>query len=177
MTSGRIWISYGVPMNMPINPGPGIVQPNVGNPTDPNINTIFDWIEFNVGGGQVFFNTTQVNMFGIPYTMGLYSGTGVPFTSNGDAGIPQCYSDIVTEYEAYMNSIPGAAIFNSLVGSVRIVAPDNGSFAAGQPNGNYFASYIASVWGTYGNGVRRRAPRMFSGPQDPWPPIPSRTRL
>lgn len=142
MTSGRLWISYGAPMNMPTFAGGGIAQPNLGNPGDPNVNTVFDWMEFNVGGGRIFCNTTQVDMFGIPYTMELYDDAGL----NSIRGIPYCYSDVVSRYQAFMNSIPGAGIFNSLVGSRRIVAPGHGSFAAGQPNGSYFDAYIASIW-------------------------------
>ncbi len=146
MGSGRIWFSFYSPLNMPIVAGPGIVQPNIGNPTDPNINTVFDWMEFDEGSDYIYCNTTQVNMFGIPYTMGLYNvGGGL----NGTSGIADCYSDIVAKYEAYMNSIPGASIFNSLVGSVRIVAPADGTFAAGAANGTYFDSYISQLWTEY----------------------------
>jgi len=143
---GRMWFSYYQPMNMPIVPGPGVVQPNIANPSDPNINTVFDWMEFAEGSDWIYCNTTQVNMFGIPYTMGLYNvGGGL----NGASGIPDCYSDIVAKYEAYMNSIPGASIFNSLVGSVRILAPADGTFAAGAANGTYFDNYISQLWTEY----------------------------
>src|SRR5665213_2397997 len=143
---GRMWFSYYQPMNMPIVAGPGVVQPNIGNPSDPNINTVFDWMEFAEGSDWIYCNTTQVNMFGISYTMGLYNvGGGL----NGASGIPDCYSDIVAKYEAYMNAIPGASLFNSLVGPVRIVAPADGTFAAGGANGTYFNNYISQLWTEY----------------------------
>ncbi len=146
MGSGRMWFSFYSPLNMPIVAGPGIVQPNIGNPSDPNINTVFDWMEFDEGSDYIYCNTTQVNMFGIPYTMGLYNvGGGL----NGASGIADCTSDIVNKYKAYMNSIPGASIFNSLVGPVRIVAPADGTFAAGAANGTYFDSYISQLWTEY----------------------------
>src|SRR5205823_3779815 len=91
-------------------------------------------------------NSTQVDMFGIPYTMALYDDPG---TLNSTRGIPLCYDDVANQYQAFMNSIPGASVFNSLVGPIRIVAPGHGSFAAGQPNGNYFNAYIAANWGPY----------------------------
>ena len=146
MTAGRLWISYGAPLNMATFAGGGIAQPNLGNPGDPNINTLFDWMEFTVGGGQIFCNTTQVDMFGIPYTMDLYDDNGGGYSLNSTRGIPYCYSDVVSQYQAFMNAIPGAGIFNSLVGPVRIVAPGHGSFAAGQPYGNYYDAYINSLW-------------------------------
>lgn len=143
---GRMWFSYYQPMNMPIVAGPGVVQPNIANPSDPNINTVFDWMEFAEGSDWIYCNTTQVNMFGISYTMGLYNvGGGL----NGASGIADCYSDIVTKYEAYMNAIPGASNFNSLVGPVRIVAPADGTFSAGAANGTYFDGYISQLWTEY----------------------------
>jgi hypothetical protein len=146
MGSGRMWFSFYSPLNMPIVAGPGIVQPNIGNPSDPNINIVFDWMEFDEGNDYIYCNTTQVNMFGIPYTMGLYNvGGGL----NGASGIADCYSDIVSKYKAYMNSIPGASIFNSLVGSTRIVAPADGTFAGGGANGAYFDGYISQLWTEY----------------------------
>lgn len=143
MTSARLWISYGAPMDMATFAGGGIAQPNLGNPGDPNINTVFDWMEFNVGGGQFFGNTTQVDMLGIPYTMELYDDGG---GLNSRRGIEGCFADIKAQYLAFMDGIPGAAAFKGLAGAIRIVAPAHGSFAAGQPNGNYFDAYIASVW-------------------------------
>jgi hypothetical protein len=143
MTSGRLWISYNAPMNMATFAGGGIAQPNLANPSDPNINTVFDWMEFNVGGGQIYCNTTQVDQFGIPYTVELYDDGPV---LNSKRGIDACYSDIQSQYLAFMAATPGAAPFASLAGSARIVAPSHGSFAAGQPNAGYFDAYIASVW-------------------------------
>ena len=100
---GRMWFSFYQPMNMPIVPGPGVVQPNIGNPSDPNINTVFDWMEFAEGSDWIYCNTTQVNMFGIPYTMSLYNqGPAL----NGTDGINDCYADIVQKYKAFMAAIP-----------------------------------------------------------------------
>jgi hypothetical protein len=143
MTSARLWLSYYAPMNMATFAGGGIAQPNLGNPGDPNSSTVFDWMEFNVGGGQIYCNTTQVDLFGIPYTMELYDDGPV---LNSRRGIEACYEDVKSQYLAYMATTPGASAFASLVGSVRIVAPMHGSFGPGQPNGNYFDAYIASVW-------------------------------
>ena len=149
MTAGRLWIAYGAPLNMATFAGGGVAQPNINNPGDPNINTPFDWMEFTVGGGSFFGNTTQVDMFGIPYTMSLYDDAGAGYSLNSTQGIPLCYNDVLSQYHSFMHSTPGALPFDSLAGPLRIVAPIHGSFAAGQPNGNYFDAYIAANWGPY----------------------------
>ena len=146
MTSARLYVSLGSPLNIPINSGTpvGIAYPNISNPTDPNINTSFDWIEYNIGNGQIFCNTTQVDMFGISMLMDLYdNGAGGP-TLNGEVGTTESTSALLNEY---LSAVPTA--FAGLEGPVRIVAPLHGSFGTGGANAGYFDAYINSVWTQY----------------------------
>ncbi len=148
MTSCRLYVSLGTTLNIPINPGTpvGIAYPNIDNPSDPNINTVFDWIEFNVGNNLIFCNTTQVDMFGIPMLMQLYdnNSSGGGYSLFGTVGVTEPISQIMSEYTA---SVPAA--FAGLEGSKRILAPIHGSFGASGANAGYFDSYINSVWSQY----------------------------
>lgn len=141
-TSGRLYVSYGTPMNMPFVPG--VVQPNMNNPSDPNINTTFDWAEFSVINNASWFNTTQVDMFGIPISMRFYTGTSSSYAFNSAAGITESANAI---YAAYAANVP--AVFQSLAGPHRIMAPIHGSFGSGQPNAAYFDAYINAIWAQY----------------------------
>ncbi len=146
MTSARLYVSLGAPLNIPINPGTpvGIAYPNISNPTDPSINASFDWIEYNIGNGQVFCNTTQVDMFGISMLMDLYdNGAGGP-TLNGEVGTTESTSSLLSQY---LSAVPAA--FAGLEGPVRIVAPLHGSFGTGGANAGYFDSYLNNVWTQY----------------------------
>jgi len=148
MTSCRMYVSFGQPLNIPINAGTpvGIAYPNIDNPSDPNINTVFDWIEFNVGNNLIFCNTTQVDMFGIPMLLQLYdnNSTGGGYSLFGTVGITEPTSQIMSEYAS---SVPAA--FTGLAGPDRILAPIHGSFGTTGANAGYFDSYINQVWTEY----------------------------
>jgi len=146
MTSARLYVSLGSPLNIPINPGTpvGIAYPNISNPSDPSINTSFDWIEYNIGGGMIFCNTTQVDMFGISMLMDLYDNGASGPTLNGEVGTTESTSALMSEY---LSAVPAA--FAGLEGPIRIVAPLHGSFGNGGANAGYFDAYINSVWAEY----------------------------
>ena len=38
LAGGRLWFSIDKPLKFMLNPGPGLVEPSVANPSDPNIN-------------------------------------------------------------------------------------------------------------------------------------------
>ena len=147
MTSARLYVSLGSPLNIPINPGTpvGIAYPNINNPSDPNINTSFDWIEYNIGNNQIFCNTTQVDMFGISMLMDLFdNAAGGAVSLNGEVGTTESTSSLMNQY---LTAVPAA--FAGLEGPLRIAAPLHGSFGTGGANAGYFDSYINSVWTQY----------------------------
>ena len=137
LTAGRMFISTGSPCFIKTY-DTGFAGPDINNPADPNINVYFDFIEFTIDAAGYHGNTTRVDMFGFPIqhrlinNAGNYDKTVGEFESETRSGI----------FSEYQNEVPNE--FKSL-GTVqspyRIVAPIHGSFAAGQPNANYFASY------------------------------------
>jgi hypothetical protein len=147
MISVRLYVSLGSPLSMNINPGTpvGVAAPDINNPSDPNINTPFDWIEFNLQNNTIFCNTSQVDMFGLPMVMTLYdNAAGGGYTVNGEVGITETAGAIMSEFAS---SVPSQ--FQNLETPVRIVAPIHGSFGSGGANANYLSSYIAGVWNQY----------------------------
>ncbi len=147
MISVRLYVSLGSPLSMNINPGTpvGVAAPDINNPSDPNINIPFDWIELNLQNNTIFCNTSQVDMFGIPLVMTLYdNAAGGGYTVNGEVGITETAAAIMSEFAA---NVPSQ--FQSLETPIRIIAPIHGSFGSGGANANYLSSYIASVWNEY----------------------------
>lgn len=70
ISSGRMYISVGAPLVFYIDhTGAGIVHPNPLNPTDPNVKTYFDKIEFSHAENAFFINPTAVDFFGLPITI------------------------------------------------------------------------------------------------------------
>jgi hypothetical protein len=74
--SGRVYFSYGQKLVFRVTTG-GLVQPAVQNPTDPNVNILFNWTEYTLNDSGVWINSTQVDMFSAPYSVGVRRGDGV----------------------------------------------------------------------------------------------------
>ncbi|ANB04507.1 sugar hydrolase [Streptomyces ambofaciens] len=73
--SGRIYFSYGQKLDFRLTTG-GLVQPAVQNPSDPNRNTLFNWSEYTLNDSGLWLNSTQVDMFSAPYTVGVQRADG-----------------------------------------------------------------------------------------------------
>jgi len=148
LDSGRLYVSYGAPLNIPINSdingNVGIAFPNIENPSDPNINTYFDWVEFAVIRNEIWCNTTQVDQFGFPMVMELFQGTANSYKSFAKVGITESRSAI---YDSWNSSVP--AEFKSLANQYRILAPLHGGFRSGGAHSTYFDAYINQMWSQY----------------------------
>nr|WP_027091913.1 glycoside hydrolase family 64 protein [Cohnella thermotolerans] len=137
ITSGRLFLCVGTPCYIKTYDN-GFAGPDINNPTDPNLNVYFDFVEFTVNDSGYHGNTTRVDAFGFPIQHRLVNRAG-----NYDRTVGELESETRAGlFAAYQNEVPTA--FKSL-GTVqapyRIVAPIHGSFAAGGANANYFAGY------------------------------------
>ncbi|GAA2272663.1 glycoside hydrolase family 64 protein [Streptomyces atrovirens] len=73
--SGRIYFSYGRKLVFKLTTG-GLVQPAVQNPTDPNRDILFNWSEYTLDDSGLWLNSTQVDMFSAPYSVGVRRADG-----------------------------------------------------------------------------------------------------
>lgn len=73
--SGRIYFSYGRKLVFKLTTG-GLVQPAVQNPTDPNRDILFNWSEYTLNDSGLWLNSTQVDMFSAPYSVGVRRADG-----------------------------------------------------------------------------------------------------
>ncbi|GAB3860515.1 hypothetical protein GCM10027610_101580 [Dactylosporangium cerinum] len=142
---GRIYISVGSPVYIPVSPdNMGWGGPDLNNPNDPNRDVYYDWYEYTYVYNQVAYggNTTAVDQFGFPLTSRLVQ------TSSGydrTLGISQTRDQVMAGYQAAV----GAA-YTPLAGQHRIVAPRSASqFKPGGAQANYLQSYIDQVWNYY----------------------------
>ena len=143
--SGRMFMSVGSPMFIKINRAGdgrlGFAGPDLGNPSDPNQDVNFEWIEFTVDGYGYHGNTTRVDQFGFPLRARLLGKDGYDRT----LGETQSRAAIFAAFEAEL-----PAEFRPLVKRpYRIIAPAKGNFNAGRPQGNYFDAYVNQVWSHY----------------------------
>lgn len=143
--SGRMFISLGSPMYIKINQAAdgrlGFAGPDMNNPSDPNQDVNFEWIEFTVDQWGYHGNTTRVDQFGFPIKTRLLGRDGYDRTLGENASRAKIFAD----FEALAQPE-----FRGLVQRpYRIVAPAKSVFNRGQAYGNYFAPYVDQVWAYY----------------------------
>ena len=138
--SGRIYYSYGKPLYMK-GDGNGVVLPSLSNPSDPNYETYFDWLEFTVSDNGFWVNTTQVDQLGFPVLMNVYDNDG----RVQQTGISKSREEI---WNLFRSEMP--AEFKTLVSDYRIFAPCKAGFdeRSGGAYGNYFDAYVTETWNT-----------------------------
>jgi Carbohydrate binding module (family 6). len=137
ISSGRMFLSVGTPCYIKVYDN-GYAGPDVNNPTDPNNDVYWDFVEFTLDAGGYHGNTTRVDAFGFPITHRLICADGYDRT----VGETETREALFNEYA---NEVP--AEFKTLVKApYRILAPCKGGFKAGGPYANYFDSYVNQVW-------------------------------
>ncbi|MBI3348236.1 MAG: peptidase inhibitor family I36 protein [Burkholderiales bacterium] len=157
LNSARVLMSVGSPMYIKVvvdgNGNIGYAGANIENPTDPNIDVIFDFGEMAIIPlGQpdqgIFINTTRVDHFGFPLKLRVQGGGGYDQTV-GEALTEtrdQLFSKFVAETPAQFKPLA-----QSPYSPYRIMAPAHGTFKPGAANANYLQPYIDAVWARYRN--------------------------
>jgi hypothetical protein len=137
ISSGRMFLSVGTPCYIKVYDD-GYAGPDVNNPTDPNNDVYWDFVEFTLDAGGYHGNTTRVDAFGFPITHRLICADGYDKT----VGETETRAALFNEYQ---NEVPDA--FKTLAKApYRILAPCKGEFKTGGIYGNYFDAYVNQVW-------------------------------
>ena len=145
LEGARMYLSVGSPMYIGISPDDrGWAGPDINNPTDPNLDVVFDWYEFTYRYGVVPFggNTTQVDLFGLPVTARLVQ-TAIGYDQT--VGITLTRDQVRSRYATAVG-----APFRGLVTPQRIVAPRSSpAFKPGGAQASYLAGAIDQAWSRY----------------------------
>ncbi|MBO3089224.1 beta-1,3-glucanase family protein [Cellulomonas dongxiuzhuiae] len=144
LVSGRIYMSFGNELKFFLAPE-GLVEPAGWVETDPNHDTLFDWVEFARDGSRFFINTTMVDAFSVPISVSVVHGDGRPeiqgrLVANGRQRI---FSDIKSYgWEGLIQYRKDGKM------PLRVIAPihgvENGTIPAG-----YFSTYVDDAWSYY----------------------------
>jgi hypothetical protein len=147
----RIYFCVGNKLQFFVNPGgngPSLVEPSVTNPSDPNINFHWNFVELTSNSSQVFANISCVDFVGIPLSVSLETASGA---INHVSGMPlNAINNIATALKA-QQALDGQPWTNLLVhsadGSVlRILSPNQAMITQPGLFSNYFDPYVAAVW-------------------------------
>lgn len=153
--SARILFSVGSPMYIKVvTDGAGKVGyagANIENPTDANLDVIFDFGEMAIlpkgsPAQGIFVNTTRVDHFGFPIQLrvqglnGYDKTVGESLAESRDAIFSKFIAEVPAEFKGLAQA-PYAPY--------RIMAPAHASFQAGKSNANYLQPAIDAIWAKY----------------------------
>ena len=151
--SGRMYVSLGeqvyLTFNMAADGRVGYTGPDLNNPSDPNQDVLFEFLEFTIINKEFWGNTSRVDFFSFPIVAMLWGNRGWTngqyyedyFTIVGDQGT----RDQI--FNAFRNEVPNE--FKTLVTDKRIWAPCKKSFNHGGQYEHYFDNYINEFWNKY----------------------------
>ncbi|MEV7993807.1 glycoside hydrolase family 64 protein [Streptomyces sp. NPDC086077] len=143
--SGRIYFSYGQKLDFRLTTG-GLVQPAVQNPSDPNRNILFNWSEYTLNDSGLWLNSTQVDMFSAPYSVGVQRADGsVGSTGRLKAG---GYTGVFNALRAQSGGWGGLVQTRSDGTVLRALSPLYGLETGALP-ASVMNDYIDRVWQRY----------------------------
>lgn len=151
IAGGRIWFSIGAPLTFLLNPGPGLVEPSVFNPSDPNSNVNFGFCEFTFNSSQVFVNISCVDFVGPPVALTLVDTSG---TTQHVSGLPanglQTIAKGLTAQTAKDGQRWSSLIVNNSSGKLlRILSPNSGIILNPTWFSGYWTAYVNQVYAKY----------------------------
>lgn len=151
LAGARIWFSMDKPLTFLLNPGPGVVEPSVFNPSDPNYNTNFGFCEFTFNSAQVFVNISYVDFVSnVPIALTLAD------TSGGSQHVGGMKSDGLATVAKGLRAQTAAdgRRWSSLVvqsggRDLRALSPNSGITTNPSWFDTYWTDYVNQVWNRY----------------------------
>ena len=150
LAGARLWFSIGTPITFLLNPGPGLVEPSVTNPSDPNIAVQWDFAEFTYNSAQLFANITMVDFTCLPIGLTLTDTAG---GTQSVAGLPGGGLDTVCAGLTAQQAADGNPWTDLIVTSggrnLRALSPQNGIVLNPSLLAGYYDDYVGQVWRKY----------------------------
>jgi len=154
IAGGRIWFSVGKRLQFYVNPGPGLVEPSIFNPADPNSDTNFAFCEFTFNSWELFINISYVDFVSaLPIALTLKDQSG---KSNHVSGMKANGLDQVCQglkdQSAKDGRRWGSLVVKSKDGhNLRALSPNSGILLNPSWFKTYWNNYINEVWARYTN--------------------------
>ncbi|KAF2438451.1 glycoside hydrolase family 64 protein [Karstenula rhodostoma CBS 690.94] len=150
IAGGRVWFSIGAKLKFALNPGPGVVEPSVSNPTDPNINIDWGFCEFTYNSDQLFANISCVDFISIPVALTLTSTSG---NIQSVPGLPA--NGLVTiinglKQQAASDGRPWDKLVYPATGTpLRVLSPLKLLDSSANAWDGYWDAYVNQVWSRF----------------------------
>jgi hypothetical protein len=157
IAGGRIWFSVGKPLQFFVNPGPGLVEPSIFNPSDPNSDTNFGFCEFTYNSWELFINISYVDFVSaVPIALTVQDGSGASSHVSGmrTNGLDQICKGLQDQ----------TAKDGRRWGSLIVKAKDGSNLRALSPNSGILLnpSWFKTYWDDYINQGKALHPVSYS---------------
>lgn len=151
IAGGRIWFSIDNTLTFLLNPGPGLVEPAVTNPSDPNVNILWDFCEFTFNSAQLFANISYVDFVSVPIALTLTNASGVKqvVTGMSTTGLDTVCSGLTAQQASDNVGWSSLIVPNPSGGNLRALSPNNGITLNPSLFNGYYQSYVENVWAQY----------------------------
>jgi hypothetical protein len=150
LAGARLWFSIGTPLTFLLNPGPGLVEPSVTNPSDPNIGLAWDFCEFTYNSAQLFANISFVDFVCLPVALTLTDTSGSTQSVGGLAagGLDTVCAGLTAQQAADGNHWTDL-IVTAGGQNLRALSPQNGIVGNSSFLSGYYDGYVSQVWEMY----------------------------
>jgi len=150
LAGARLWFCVNETLTFLLNPGPGLVEPSVSNPSDPNFSKIWDFCEFTFNSSQLFANITYVDFVCLPISLSLLNKSG---KTQSVTGIPANGLAAICAQLQAQNTADGAG-WDQLVVThngnlLRALSPNTAIVMNPLQFSTYYNSYVQAVGAQY----------------------------
>jgi Beta-1,3-glucanase len=152
LAGARLWFSVNDKLTFLLNPGPGLVEPSISNPSDPNFMKSWDFCEFTFNQYQIFANITYVDFVSLPISLSLLNSSGA---TQHVTGIPENGLETICSGLQAQNAADGAGWDQLIVSNngtkLRALSPNTGIVMNPSLFSGYYSNYVQAVWAQYTN--------------------------
>lgn len=134
-----------------VNPGPGLVEPSIFNPQDPNINTNFGFCEFTFNNAQVFANISYVDFVGPPVALNLTdTSNNVQHISGLPAnGLTTICNALIAQTAKDGRRWSSLIVKDQSGNNLRVLSPNSGILLNPSWFQTYWTDYVNKVYALY----------------------------
>jgi len=151
LAGSRIWFSVDSNLTFLLNPGPALVEPSVNNPSDPNINTSWDFCEFTFNSSQLFVNITYVDFVCLPIALTLTNNAGATqhVAGMGHTGLDTVCSALAAQDDSEKAGWSSLVVTKPSGGNLRALSPNTGIVFNNDLFNGYYQPFVDQVWSAY----------------------------
>ncbi|MEO3828195.1 glycoside hydrolase family 64 protein [Actinomadura sp. B10D3] len=149
MYGARIYFVKNDALDFFVNPGPALVEPAFGTPSDPNYQKTWSFCEFTFNPQQIFANISYVDLLtALPIGLDLV-GDSRHTVQAAPAGAVQAVADALVAQKNADGQPWDQLVIRNGGGVLRVISPQG--YMASNPGAfaSYWDGYVSQVWDKY----------------------------